>query len=815
MKILNQLTLQHMKKNKKRTIVTIIGVMLSSTLLFGVGLAISTARDNAIRDTIASSGSQHITLKNYPYDQLHKLETRKDIVITNYYQTLYNMESDSYETIKLFAYPSYDDVHLVDGTYPKPGEIIVPRDYIKMNDANIGDSVLIGDQEYMISGIYDEASIVGYKYKNGYLSNNSAIFTYFDVTENTKININIQFPSLKNIYEQIRSFGTSLGYQIHEYPYEEFAFNEIDINQNLLTYYGQISSTGKVAVFFLSTLFICAILGIFCVFVIYNSFAISVTERKKMFGMFSSVGATPRQLFYSVFFEAFVIGLIAIPLGFLLSVGFVAGILAIINYLLQDVISSSYHLSFYPLYLLLSFIFILLTLMLSAFFPAKRASETTPLRSIQMQESIKRRRSNAKWIGKIFGIEGDLAYKNMKRNKKKFRTTTVSICTSIVLFLSISTYVNYGLRSYDYETTNEPDVNISFDAFKDTDKLVQEIQAIPEIQSSVFYQSAFIYGPKIDDTYYTSAYLSHNPSQTPYEYYFVYALEESDYQNYLKKIGLKEEKAIIYNQSTIYVCKDECSKDELVMYDETKQAKISLCELDTDSQLNNCYTPFSELYYTNISPLETYYAPLGTIIVNSKMYQSILNQLKYQTKYNFVMKVNSIHKFDQNMQEIIKKYPEDIYYYSPKLDNYEVEQQMITIRFVLYSVIGFITLIAVTSVMNTIYTSMQLRKREFAVLRSIGLSMRQLKKTLCLESLLIGLRSLFYGILISLVFIHFIIQPISTLGNIEQKVTIPFPTTYVIICIIGVICIVFFAMWYATRQIKHENIIDSIEEENV
>ena len=211
MKILNQLTLQHMKKNKKRTIVAIIGVMLSSTLLFGVGLAISTARDNAIRDTIASNGSQHITLKNYPYDQLQKLEARNDIVITNYYQALY--ESNSH-VIKLLSYPSYKDVHLVDGSYPKPGEIIISRDYMKSNDAKMGDSILIGNQEYIISGIYDEASIVGYKYKNGYLSNHSAIFTYFDVTENPKININIQFSSLKNVYEQIRSFGTSLGYQI-------------------------------------------------------------------------------------------------------------------------------------------------------------------------------------------------------------------------------------------------------------------------------------------------------------------------------------------------------------------------------------------------------------------------------------------------------------------------------------------------------------------------------------------------------------------------------------------------------------------------
>ena len=165
------------------------------------------------------------------------------------------------------------------------------------------------------------------------------------------------------------------------------------------------------------------------VFVIKNSFDIANQEKKKMYGMLSSVGATSKQIKKNVLHEGFILGLIGIPLGIL------SGILAdyilviIINYFAKytsDDFKFVFSISIWPV--ILSIILGAVTIYLSILRAAKKSSKISPIEAIRNNNEIKinsKKIKSSKLVDKLFGVGGDIAYKNLKRNKKTNRTTII------------------------------------------------------------------------------------------------------------------------------------------------------------------------------------------------------------------------------------------------------------------------------------------------------------------------------------------------------------------------------------------------------
>ena len=255
---------------------------------------------------------------------------------------------------------------------------------------------------------------------------------------------------------------------------------------------------------------ILSLISIGCTIVIYNSFAISVMERKKQFGLFSSIGATKRQLRKTVFYEAFIVGLIGILLGLLSGFLGIWIVLKIVNYLLifPNAFAIELNLVVYPLFIIIPIIFMILVIIFSAFLPAKRASKITPIEAIRLNDDIKiksKKVKTNKLVRKIIGIEGDIALKNMKRNKRKYRITMVSLFISVVLFISFSTLLTYVTVS---STTffNDVDFDIYLEA-DDEDKnllnrTINDIINTSEVEKSVILrQDGFLTNSITDDDY--------------------------------------------------------------------------------------------------------------------------------------------------------------------------------------------------------------------------------------------------------------------------------------------------------------------------
>ena len=122
-----------------------------------------------------------------------------------------------------------------------------------------------------------------------------------------------------------------------------------------------------------------------------------------------------------------------------------------------------------------------------------------------------------------------------------------------------------------------------------------------------------------------------------------------------------------------------------------------------------------------------------------------------------------------------------------------------------------ISLIAVANVFNTISTGIRLRRRELAMLRSVGMSDKGFNRMMRFECAFYGMRTLFVGIPISL-FLSWLIHTV-IISVEERDMAFTLPWGALGFSIFEVFGIVFITMAYATGKIRKENIIDALRDE--
>ena len=251
-------------------------------------------------------------------------------------------------------------------------------------------------------------------------------------------------------------------YSIDETPTRKY---DISLNISLLNFEGVGLNNSYMKMLYLVGAVVISIIIISSVFVIGNSFAISITERTRQYGMLSSIGATKKQIRKNVLFEGLILGIIAIPLGILLGI-MVNGILALIlNVLIKNIYEEINFIYSVPVMAIIaSIILSSVTIYLSCLSSARKASRVSPIDAIRSSEDIKiknKKIKSPKIIKKLFGIGGVIAYKNLKRNKKKYRTTVVSLVVSIMIFISVTSLVQYGF-TLSNSTYKELKYNMDF-----------------------------------------------------------------------------------------------------------------------------------------------------------------------------------------------------------------------------------------------------------------------------------------------------------------------------------------------------------------
>ena len=843
MKVLYDFTIKNLKENKKRTTVTFIGIALSCSLLFGVGLFASTYRHNLIRETIRENGSHHIEYRDIETSKLDIIQKDYDVkeVLVETTEVAGTITKKDYDTnVEIISLNvNYKDVlDILHGDVPtEDNEIIISEELAREHGIKLLDTININNKrdklEYKVTGIFKIHNDFQYYYKSRYGA--QKIYTNFEVVEDSYVNAYVTLSSTKHSFAKLNLLTTKL-----EMPFpdiDQYSANaHVTVNTSLLVFDWEIIDLGVFAVLYLSTLLILAVLSLVCILIIYNSFSVAITERKRQLGMLSSVGATPDQILKSVLLEAGLISIIAIPVGFLLSIGVVSIVLTVLNIILKLVIIEPFVISINPFFMLIALTFIVFTIFLSALFPAYRASDVTPLEAIKLNKDIRIKRKKIKTnklIFKLFGIEGDIAHKFIKRNKKRYRTTTVSLVISIVLFLTVATFIkalhNGGVTVWG--SHQNYDAYLGVDDSDKQSEILNKIKSIDSIKNIVLYQEQYLFIEEIKEQFINEEYLIFDQwnISNKRKYIRVISLDDITYQKYKKQIGLTKEQPILVNHGYSTMLNEDnvvvVNGDnkyfhyEGPVFKESDDLTFNFCHYEGDwnfEKITDCYYQLTDFYYTIPNHLiPDNWDPV--IVVNQKTYNELYNNnLKDGGKtIHLGLELKNPAKFDEEVKVIFNDYP-DMYfgYNNPQLENHKNEMIARAIIFALYSFSAFIALIGITSIINTINTSINLRKVEFAMLRSVGQTPASFNKMIRLESIFLGLKSLIYGLLISFAIIYLLIK-ISSLSYGDNQIEIPYPITQIIFCIIFVFIIIFLIMKYATNKLKNNNIVETIRKENI
>lgn len=862
MSILNKLTIKNLKLNKKRTIVTIIGIILSVALICAVASMVSSFRESLIRFEINKDGNFHYEFSNIDNDTLREIKNNRNFDKVYISKNIgYLKLNNSKNEDKPYAYLiAMDDIamsnlslNLIEGRFPtNDNEIVIPR-HLKTNgrvDYKVGETITLdyGDRvsdEYILNqnnpfNKYDETfkikgtktfKIVGIIERpstiiENYLAPGYTFMTYLNENNYSgEYNVYLRYTkeALKNRYEvtakllnvdpiKYKKYMTNLS-SLKESEIDEVKEKIVKMPHNMNEYLISLETMSlkdsTMRVLYMLSAIVIIIIIVSSVFCIKNSFDISITEKTKQYGMFRSIGATSKQIKKNVLYEAFILGIIGIPLGILSGLFASYVLIKICNYYLYNALNETRLIfSTNLIAILISVILGCVTIYFSALKSARRASKLSPMVAIRNSEDIKiksKKLKSPRYIKSLFGIGGVISYKNLKRNKKKYRTTVISIVVSVSVFIGLYYFMNMAFNIL-YLEVGASDVNIQLligDNSKDKENNLNKIEQIFNLDNieRISFQKRLL-GEIIDKTLYTKEF--NKLVGTNGTMISIFAIGDSEYRTYVKSLGLNysdvKNTGILINNSFAY---DEDSKKdiEISVLNIKKNDKMNI-------KINNITHQIKISEVTKERPFGFSNTYSSEFIIVSDEY---LKELDNNFNYGWILiRSNNADLLQSNIEKILG----DIDYNLDNIDkNYRIVKGVYTLMAIfLYGFITVITLIGITNIFNTITTNINLRRGEFAILKSIGMTSYEFNKLINLETVFYSLKSLLIGIPLG-VGISYLIYIAFSEGSREFQYEFPFGGVF--ISILAVFILVFIIMNYSIKKVNKQNIIESIRNENI
>ncbi len=848
MNIVNKLTLRHLKENKGRTVVTSMGIIVSVAMITAVFVAISSFMNLFGDVAMITSGSYHTVidvqenqvekLKND--DRIKKLGLSKKTDYDSFY--IDSSKSRSNRVGEFYVGDSNELSMLVtqkyDGVLPKnENEIAVEENFLKKNnlDWKIGDTVTfaygqrvstIEGEDAFVTGMYLQgeetfkpkgtktAKVTAILHKNlPTFSQYKIIFGYDsshihlekgEMLDGSIILSELNYNSL-NVVKDIAKEYHDDNYLVNRDLLESYyAFDEDGTFYNVLLPMG---------------IFVLAIILVASIVLIYNAFAMSASERVRYLGMLSSVGATKTQKRRSIYFEGLVLGAVSIPFGILS--GFV-GIGITLNAIGNKIISTNMiaglekstlkmKVSIDPIILVGIVIISVLTIFVSSLIPALKASRVTPIEALRQSQEIKlkaKKLRTSKLIRKIFGYEGEIAAKNLKRNGRKSRVITASIALSVILFLVCNFFTSMFSMSVDLESEMPYQVNISFrsdcsqEDRKDVLKKLDNMSNVDDYFSNVY--NMFMGDSKNKNILSNEKHLNSSYKKS-LERFSIYlnAVDDEDFNELCRKNGI-DYKPYYTNDFRALLLNDikhsSSIMDSKVFKDSIKGEKLTDC-FEKDVVIGDLISYDKNNYICNLNPKSSVsmYVPLSVMEKNIECEYSL--GVVTENHEQVTEELNDyIDNLDVNNGGIFV------------MDFTEQLQAMNTITFVLsvfvYGFIALISLITMFNIINTISTGVAMRRKEFAMFKSVGTTPKGFNKMIMLESALYGIKAVIFAVPLSVLLSYGMYLSVGD-SSIDFKINwlLYLCTILVVFLLIGI------TMIYSVRKLKDDSIIETLKQD--
>lgn len=908
MNVFNKVTLESLKKNRTRTVVTIIGIMLSAAMICASTTLVSSMQNFVLRCEIYSSGDWHGAVYDAACKDYEDIRDSDRVSSTAHAQVLGYAKIDSANERKPYLYVLGGDVasgyfetmpvHLLLGTLPKDStEIILPEHLTSNGKVNytLGDTVTldVGDRTldgqrlgqdtpvytydsetqvevmsgerlenteprtYTVVGIYERPAFEDYA-APGYTALTAADPKSAD---SSPVHCYFKLHKPAGVYDFMKEMGYT---QEYRYAY----------NTKVLLYSGAARFDSFLTAFYSLAAIIIALIVFGSVSLIYNAFSISVSERTRQFGLLSSVGATKKQLRKMVLFEALAVSIVGIPLGILVGIGGIGITLLLIGDKFSSIVRADIPMRICVSWqaVVIAAIIALVTVLISAWIPSKRATSVSAVEAIRQSLDIKvsgRPVRTSKLAYKLFGLPGVLAGKHYKRNRKKYRTTVVSLFMSIVLFVSAAAFTDYMMESAEGGLASDQ-FDLIYAAESDAssamtpDALLELLFSEQNVTGGTYTKKQFLQGD-ISSEYVTAMFADRfadfgmeREDAAPKELsisgylYFVadaefnrllekYNLKEADYYDREKPLGIALDRNIEFDRRLEkYVTLDTLQGDGCVIeglyYVEIdgyyrKDSRIDengnkvILYQNRDNEKDIIERPYEESFakYTLRSEKTIEEAPFfvsrSTPVAINMIYpysmlesvvpEAALNQFR-NTEY-FLTSSNHTASFEKLATMLTENglSSRQLFDYAA---NAETNRNVVTIiRVFAYGFIVLISLIAAANVFNTISTNISLRRREFAMLKSVGMTQKGFRRMMNYECLLYGSKALLLGLPVSCGITYLIYRAVTT----AYETSFHLPWAAIGIAVLSVFLVVFATMMYAMSKVKKDNPIDALKNENL
>lgn len=823
-----ELTVKYIRVNKKRSVLTIVGIILSVALISCIGFFINGLQETEIESIKDNYGEFHIMYKNLNDDLFSKITSNPKVSRSGLVENDEVVQlSKNVKLIPMVATNKALELipyRIKEGTMPKnKNEIAVQNwilPYVNKN-IRIGDKININGRHLKLVGILDDNML-----EQG--ENSGVMLSVSNNIDMKKASLLVEISkktNLKSTVEELEGMTDK---------------NNVTLNSDLIDVEGGGRANGNDIVGLYSTFaVIIGIVIIATIAVIYNSFQISMVERIRQFGLLRAVGMTPKQLRKIVFKEATILAAIGIPIGLLIGVIAIQIILVVFRLIgAYSIINIKIPIS--PFILIVSSLVGITSVYLSAMLPTIFAGRVSPLISINsrgliVREKLKKRRSFV--FKKIFKFEGELAVKNIKRNKKRYRITVFSIVISVVLFVTFKSFMDMYLNVSD---KNNESKNINFSIYNSSTDEKDEIN--DKIVDNI---------GKLDSV------------GTIYRKYVNF--------NFTSKISSSQEIQSIKNLNNIYISKDNKGKEmDLIpayvnIYDDNslevakkylKTGNINKNKIDNGNGVilieKNMFTDKNKKYHNepiaNIKvgdEIEVNYNPVkdkismgsGPIkkvkimaILKDDPFDYISNEnkpgLKFITTREVVKNLTGINDISPNKLDIelknvkdeekAKGQLEDVIRENSSLQLYNIldenrksKSAILMIQILIYGFVVVVSLIGSVNIVNTITTNIILRKKEFGALKAIGLTQKGLRKMIILEGLLYGIIGTIYGSIISCILSYIMYRGIGGARQISWEV----PWMGIFIAGSAALIIGYLSVLAPLSRINKENLIEVIRED--
>ncbi len=825
MKDYKDITYKYLKTYKKRTILTIFGIILSIALMTAIGTMIVSVRDAKLKNAIRVDGKYHGIIKAVDKEKVDTVinnvkvkeagigrEEGSGVVskLTEEEKRRFDLKSP-YRYININSYDekalSLLPYKLKEGRFPSsPNEIAI--EYWIVDDfpkkVKIGDKIKVpigtryiinedenGKETKTKAGIHDygssretfeqtdekEFTIVGLLDTNDIWKgkNSTEAITYIDkdsLVNGHKYDIYLKMNSLKDIHNEMYKMAGVNNWKQCKVDDDLDSLGKVKFNESILKLYGK--SLNKSYNWYIVGLFIfvVSLIMIATIAVIYNSFNISVLERTSQFGLLRTIGATPEQIKRIVMEEAALLGLIGIPAGLAFGVIATKLVLYVVGFFKFNIIVDFTDLKMtysIPVYIIAT-VLGLITIFLSANKPSKKAGEISPLEAIRSTGDYKkedlRRVKSFRFIRKIFGVEGEIAYKNLKRDRKRFNITVFSMVISVALFITFSTFSNYMVKV----RTNERDEDVDFEVNEyfyseessNIDTMYNDLRNMKDVNKVYRFrdgmQGVFVKEEIINPKLKEAESMLYDPGESKGDYVKIYTNyiytfgdENIEYlQPLLKegKINLKamnEENGVLLITRTTAYNMGTGKKTTLDGYDINvgDELIINVCDNEGKGEKNKVVKVMGIL---ERGPLYVGYGNNGgmNIITTDEVFDKLILEKASPLLYVAMEKDGNRERVLEYLEKL-RKTNSHIDYTDYSEVARDEKNTSIVINIFLYGFVVVIGLISSINIVNTISTNLILRSKELAMLKAVGMDQEALKKMVSLESLYYGLYATIYG----------------------------------------------------------------------